>query len=669
MSAISWVPEEQIVYTTEITVGVISTLIFLANRSVVATRTQTDYQWHGAPDNMYPPYLTEDRKGTAMAMAVFTNAGSTTVLQLAYPTPYVDYATEYSWVGTLPTHERAGSLLCASATPKPSIQRLSEHYIYPQPIGEVNGSSNISSHGYRPLWVPIDIKPDETFFEAAFPSEAAFASCRPITADSSALTIFSTPKFIFEHKTVMTSFETPIQVLNGSSVTGCANMTTSTASGIALKTGISNDLNPQHDACGDENDSMFMMIVNEDGWRMFRGGYGPHYESTVSSFEVETGDRVYAERTRSSWNEQEESPTGNSQYFPHIVYDWGEVPKHSAGAVRIEKTATGWFNAPPGSQITEPPSNPDTKIGLTDLEAIASYFNEHTEYRIRPVSPPQSTERPGAHELNHEPSDMEIIASYFNEHPEYQVKPIADAQSVQNTPSKPNLVHTNVAVVVNEQAADFPSPESIVEVGLDPSIAAEFRPTELAAPVAIFTQVPTTVNGILTTIPAYIISGSSTATIGQTVTINNNPTVLAVPALAPIYVPTTVNGVATSTLAYLVSGSVTATIGQKVMIKDRPTVLAAPDSFLESVLTTVGGVTTRVPMYVIGGSVTATVGQTITLAGRTTVLSWPTTDEGDLVLVTGTTRTGNHQNDSVERWRVSYNVALLSLGAVWLIWL
>ena len=82
-----------------------------------------------------PPYPTTDEYGTAWAMTAFTNADTTTNLQLAWPNSFVDYTAKYSWEGVLPTTDIAGAEDCAWATPEPSTRQLgdlsNEHRVYP----------------------------------------------------------------------------------------------------------------------------------------------------------------------------------------------------------------------------------------------------------------------------------------------------------------------------------------------------------------------------------------------------------------------------------------------------------------------------------------------------------------------------------------------------------
>ncbi|KAF3005900.1 hypothetical protein E8E13_009513 [Curvularia kusanoi] len=214
ISAISWVPKEQIVYTTEITVGVISTLVFLHNRSTVAVKTQTEYDWAAAPENRFPPQLATDLATTAVAIVALTNVDSTTVLQMQYPSIYIDYGTEYSWEGTLRFYGESngyGTSICASATAGPSTVSISKHtkiqygqygqYDAPTEAAMTNGT--LHSPSLQPLWVPLDVEEDIVKVIDYGIIGYDFANCERPTRTSSTGSTYSTAKFLFEHVTAM----------------------------------------------------------------------------------------------------------------------------------------------------------------------------------------------------------------------------------------------------------------------------------------------------------------------------------------------------------------------------------------------------------------------------------------------------------------------------------
>ncbi|KAF2280772.1 uncharacterized protein EI97DRAFT_463223 [Westerdykella ornata] len=129
------------------------------------------------------------------------------------------------------------------------------------------------------------------------------------------------------------------------------------------------------------------------------------------------------------------------------------------------------------------------------------------------------------------------------------------------------------------QAQQSASPNNGGSIGAPgtPNGALQGDQQDWPAPSPVFTYVPTVIDGRTTSVPAYIMPGSSsTATIGQTVAVNGETTVLEIPSAIFTSVPVRIGPAPTSSPAYIISGSITATIGQTVTIGGTTTVLSIP---------------------------------------------------------------------------------------------
>lgn len=144
-----------------------------------------------------------------------------------------------------------------------------------------------------------------------------------------------------------------------------------------------------------------------------------------------------------------------------------------------------------------------------------------------------------------------------------------------------------------------------------------------------------------------------------------NPTTRGYPSnQTPVLttITTTINGVATTVVAYVIAGAsttLTATVGQTVTLDNgQVTVLSAPAAYYTSVSTTINGTPTVVPVLVVDGTSTASIGQTAVVGGRTTVVGTPSSS------VTGPA------NFEGAADRVGLNFAYLTvvIGVVFLVW-
>jgi hypothetical protein len=150
-----------------------------------------------------------------------------------------------------------------------------------------------------------------------------------------------------------------------------------------------------------------------------------------------------------------------------------------------------------------------------------------------------------------------------------------------NIPLAP--VYTLIKTVVDSRTTEVPVfifPGSSEPATLSQTVTLNDQTTVLAPPKAIFTTVSTTVDGVATKVPVYVISGSSTALLGQTVTIDGTVSVLSTPTSQPkavfTTVSTTVDGAVTEVPVYVFDGSSTASLGQTVTLDGTVSVLSTP---------------------------------------------------------------------------------------------
>lgn len=217
ISILSWVPEEKIIYTADVTVGIITTLVLLCNDVMVATRMQTDYHWDAAPAGMYPPYLTTNARGNAVAIAAFTDAIITSVVELVYPNSHIAYDTQLSWEGimplSLPRNRGDSPAVCVTATSELSTTSLHTYVPFPrgsylEPTAARSNGSYSSGRGFRPLWVPLDSQPPDSFFHHFVNSDQTllraglFWDCHITALVSPTPSVFFEPNYAFDHKTL-----------------------------------------------------------------------------------------------------------------------------------------------------------------------------------------------------------------------------------------------------------------------------------------------------------------------------------------------------------------------------------------------------------------------------------------------------------------------------------
>jgi hypothetical protein len=207
LQAISWVPEVQIIYTTEITVGTVSVYTTLFPNSTSPPRTHTVFNVD-VPTEYSLWMVRSDGFGTAFLEVPLTISGTHTLKTLTYPTPWYDYPSEYHFEGVLPTTGKRAEPVCITAT-ELNVGVLSPHPTYPQPTISPD-EADPSGSSYQPLWVPVQELPDKKWFDATFPDVSAFASCESV-AGKPAPTDFYAPKFVFETISISKNFTTTVR--------------------------------------------------------------------------------------------------------------------------------------------------------------------------------------------------------------------------------------------------------------------------------------------------------------------------------------------------------------------------------------------------------------------------------------------------------------------------
>ncbi|KAF2474480.1 uncharacterized protein BDR25DRAFT_301204 [Lindgomyces ingoldianus] len=197
ISALQWIPETQVVYTTSITVATMLLEIVMSANTTLFTRTGIAYN-DPLPSDYNFLTVGTNVAGTAMVtFPVPQSDGMTFYSRVAYPTPFLDYSWEYHWQGVLQTHNKAFEPSCATATPEPSEVPLREHPEYPQPKGELSpGRFDPFGTSHVPIWGPYKDEPDALFFQVAFPSESAFSSCESVNPSTPLPTEYTTAKYV-----------------------------------------------------------------------------------------------------------------------------------------------------------------------------------------------------------------------------------------------------------------------------------------------------------------------------------------------------------------------------------------------------------------------------------------------------------------------------------------
>jgi hypothetical protein len=656
ISVVSWVPEDKIIYTANVTVGIITTLIFLCNDIMVATRAQTEYHWGAAPAGMYPPYCTTNDRGNAVAIAAFTDAAITSVVELVYPNSHIAYDSHFSWQGVIDVSlydDNPG--VCATATSELSTTHLGSHgpfsrIDYLQPTATRANRSDSSGRGYQPLWVSLDSQPPESFFthlRIVFYSlmqdihtYGAWLGCNITASVSPTPSLFREPRYLFEHRTMSIDLDIPGTRNNNTSEGIWRNSTGSGALCVAFMQQFAGlcerpEIPSSSDECvhtitiwNDTTPTGLSFSNTEDD------RYGSYSRITrftpqsATGFETaySTGDTaipfLYAE---SDWSVDGKGGVVTTPEPP--VTPAYRNPDASEAAVisaflksRTEELRVGLWKP----QRTQPATKSVQGLELTNSEAVSKYFREPLVYHAQPSGDgAKPSDRRKAAGLNAIGSAFNRI--FFQEtstNRPLSGNPIVGANRVGLQTAATTVFKENVPTSITDQAEQAAA-----------DVLADTTPTTSRG--YLYIQVPTTINDIPTAVGGYILPMTSTVMAGQQITVNGQATQLSVPDLLPIFLSTTVSNVPTSTVAYIVSGHSIGKIGQTVTLNDEPTVLATPDAVFVLLPTTgINGISTT-PAYIISGFWTASIGQRVNLNGTPTILTAP-----DVVPVYVTTMTG-----------------------------
>ncbi|KAF2749341.1 hypothetical protein M011DRAFT_304819 [Sporormia fimetaria CBS 119925] len=200
ITAIRWIPKAQVIYTTQVTVATVSVIYMKERNSTRAPFTETAFNYAPSEYKLYS--LGTNDKGTAQVTIPFSGSdGYFSWSRLAYPTAYTDYASEYSWYGTLQTVDKFGEA-CVTATPDPQYAVLREHPEYPQPLDWPPPKEDTNGTAHVPLWVSVNDEPDKLWFDYNFPSESAFANCKSVAPSIELPTVYPAPEYITVTTTV-----------------------------------------------------------------------------------------------------------------------------------------------------------------------------------------------------------------------------------------------------------------------------------------------------------------------------------------------------------------------------------------------------------------------------------------------------------------------------------
>jgi hypothetical protein len=513
--AISWVPEVQIVYTTEVTVGTVSIYNTISQNSTSPPRTHTVFNVD-VPAEYSLWMVRSDPAGTAFLEVPLTIDGSHTLKTLVYPTPWLDYPSEYHWEGVLPTTGKRAEPVCVTAT-ELDVAVLNPHPAYPQPTLSPN-EADPSGASYRPLWVPVQDLPDKKWFDGAFPSVSAFASCESVPGKP-APTEFSAPRFIFETISIVSNAtRTPVGVIL-SSETGFEDTRTT-------KPATSTKITGQEGASNPGSKTLFPSGPHTTQHT------GPHFMSTETGFE----DRPDAHQTA-----------------PPPEITGGPKTQGPGGIGSIINNN----NRPPVSKPSIVPSRP-----VVPAPAVA---NPTPVFTLVPTV------------INGKPTAVPAFLLPGSS----ALASVGERVTINGEPTvltAPAAMYTMVPTIIGGVSTSLPVYiiSGSITATIGQTVTLDGQPTVLSAPAPVPTMIPTIINGVPTSIPAYIISGSITAFPGQTVIVGGQPTVLPMHDAVYTGFTTTVDGKATVIQAYIISGSITATLGQTVTIDGTTTVLSTP---------------------------------------------------------------------------------------------
>lgn len=466
LSAVQWILESQIIYTEKVVVATVSIIITISAESTWEPRTQTVYGYVPPEYSLYS--LGTNEEGTAVVtIPIPQSDGVTFWSRFTYPTPYIDYSTEYHWQGVLQTHDKAFNPICETAIPVTANVPLRLHPEYPRPKGELS-PGKIDPYGTesKPLWVPVKDEPDKSFFDVAFPSESAFSYCESIPASTSIPTQYAAPKFITEYTTVYTSPSTAGVVIIQPSATGWEETSRK---------------------CCAATPDIPRIMSSEEGWGLTSllstsiTSLVNRIESTVTG--LDPGDPG-AQQTKSPGNPSNNKPPS----IPDII-------------VSVINNNPGIFT----------PGNSGIPAGL----AVPQVTPTPTFTFVPTIINGQSTTIP-AFVL---PGGVKTAS----------IGETVTLNGQVTVLTAPPTFFTMVPTIINGMTNSIPAyiVSGTSTASLGQTLIIEGHLTVLSAPSITTSWVSTTINGTPTSIPVYIIDGTMTATIGQTVVIDGKSTILA----------------------------------------------------------------------------------------------------------------------------------------------
>ncbi|CAI6341418.1 unnamed protein product [Periconia digitata] len=633
LQAVSWVREDQINYYTTI---VVTVSVIIQVRGNITSEPQTTTIANDV-DPIYDLWrgVSTNDAGTAYIDLPMSSLKGKSSTQLAYPTPFFDYPSEYHWSGILST---------SSACETPSeltFGVLTDHPQYPQPKTATPNEDDLVGAKYTAIRVPSWERPDKYWFDAAFPSVPAFASCKEVSGKIPGDDFYA-PKFVYETTTTTITRGTE---------------------GIHVQ--------PSTD--GFETTSK-----TRNTWAGTPMPPRPTFEDTSKAFgtsEPSSSATVTDDRTKETPQNPPQNPPQDPPQTPQ------GPPQNPPDHASIQHPPE--ITSPPPPIITAPPTGSILVPTMIDGRPTATHvfvppdsFETASIGQTITVGGTRTVVAPPSASFVVVPTTINGVATSV---PAYIIAGTSTASIGQTVTlngqrtvlSAPPALFTMLPTTINGQATSVPGYiiSGAAAATLGQTVDINGASTVLSSPAPYLTMIRTTINGIVTSVPAYIVSGTSTAFPGQTITYNGQTTVLPNADLKLIYIPTTINGVATSVPAYVVSGGSTAFPGQTVTINGQSVVLPNPDVVLSSITTSILGRITVIPVYIISGSITAAVGQTITLAGQTTVLprltSTPTdtTSEGPISTALGGARETGKKDAAVDN-RVSLGVLLSAISCV-----
>lgn len=633
MYGLSWAREDQIVYTETVTVATISIVTStISNETFVRTHTVYDN------DPNVPLYhtlyhISTNDGGTKVVEAGITLSDGYTFTSFAYPTPFVDYPSQYHWEGIVPTLGKYEEPVCATQTEELQVAEITPHPLYPQPSDVIPDKGDPQGANYVPLWVPLRDLPDKKWFDNEFPSVSAFFYCEPVVGKSPP-EIIATAKFVTTTATFQTSMERPGLIHTESRATGWEETPTKGPPGIVGPT---------------EQRSVPSSVPT--------GFSTPSTKPRPTPSSSKVPDVPIIIPTTSSWNNR---PTVRPSSPPVSNPGISSRPQPASTPQNV-----GNQDAPTpgdGSGAGQPsPSNNNGADNPGGQPAVTPFPVPNTP--IFTFVPTTSNGRPTA-------TPIFIIPGSSSTATIGQTVTF-DGQTTVLTPPKAvfAIVPTSIDGIATTTPAFIISGTSTATIGQ--TVIIDGQSTVLAPPEPFATEIPTTIAGIATHVDAMIISGSITAFPGQVVTIDGQATTLPTADAVFTTATTTIDGKETVIPVFIISGSTTATIGQTVTIDGTATKLSMPtaDLAFTSITTTIDGKQTVIPAYIISGSITATLGQTVTMDGTTTVLSTPTETDGSAASSPTDSggqpqETSSKKGDGARSRSVSYSIFAIIGGAM-----